>query len=243
MKSCATLKKQWVIIWTYLKGGGWFLALNENGSPFYKLMNEDPFYWERKQTSSAFLNLFNWQFDPNSCDKVFFAVSKHAHKQNNFRGVRHVLVAHSKQNRTENESLTFKIHNITAWICEAVEKEQKKSPPSAIRECLSSHEWVKLAYPCPRTRWRSTSSFQVKETFIQLGEEGRSRTWASIDMRHICHGNDVEPRQCTVIAEIFARDLISYILYFWLKIRNLVAYENHARIEVHETQPRLYENV
>ena len=55
---------------------------------------------------------------------------------------------------------------------------------------------VSVTYPCPRTHWRSTSSFQVEETFIQFGEERRSRTWASIDMHHVCHGSDVEPRQC-----------------------------------------------
>ena len=57
-------------------------------------------------------------------------------------------------------------------------------------------------------------------------------------------GNTLDRMGCwvsTVIAEIFVRDLISYISYFWLKVRNLVAYENHARIEVHETQPSLYE--
>ena len=32
----------------------------------------------------------------------------------------------------------------------------------------------------------------------------------------------------TVIAQIFVRDLISYISYFWRKARNLVAYENHT---------------
>ena len=33
-----------------------------------------------------------------------------------------------------------------------------------------------------------------------------------------------------VMADIFVRNLISYISFFWLKVRNLVAYENHARI-------------
>ena len=33
----------------------------------------------------------------------------------------------------------------------------------------------------------------------------------------------------TVIAQIFVRDLSSYISYFWRKVRNLVAYENHTR--------------
>ena len=46
----------------------------------------------------------------------------------------------------------------------------------------------------------------------------------------------------TVIAEIFVRDLISYISYFWLKVRNLVAYESYARIPVYVTSPSLYEN-
>ena len=39
----------------------------------------------------------------------------------------------------------------------------------------------------------------------------------------------------TVIAENFVRDLISYISYFWLKVRNLVAYESYARIPVYVT--------
>ena len=37
-------------------------------------------------------------------------------------------------------------------------------------------------------------------------------------------------------------DLVSFIPYFWLKVRNLVAYENHARIQVYVTQPTLFEN-
>ena len=51
---------------------------------------------------------------------------------------------------------------------------------------------------------------------------------------------DADP--CTVIAEIFVRDLISYISYFLGKVRNLVAYKNHARIQVYLTPPSLYEN-
>ena len=47
----------------------------------------------------------------------------------------------------------------------------------------------------------------------------------------------------TVIAEIFVLDLISYISYFSLKVRNLVAYGNHARIAVYVTPPSLYENL
>ena len=46
----------------------------------------------------------------------------------------------------------------------------------------------------------------------------------------------------TVIAQIFVRDLISYISYFWRKVRNLVAYENHTRMHVYLTPPSLYEN-
>ena len=46
----------------------------------------------------------------------------------------------------------------------------------------------------------------------------------------------------TVIAQIFVRDLISYISYFWRKVRNLVAYENHTRINAYLTPPSLYEN-
>ena len=37
----------------------------------------------------------------------------------------------------------------------------------------------------------------------------------------------------TVIPELFVRDLISYISYFRLKVRNLVANERHARIQVY----------
>ena len=47
----------------------------------------------------------------------------------------------------------------------------------------------------------------------------------------------------TVIAQIFVRDLISYVSYFWRKVRNLVAYENHTRIQVYLTPPSLYENL
>ena len=46
----------------------------------------------------------------------------------------------------------------------------------------------------------------------------------------------------TVIAQIFVRDLISYISYLWRKVRNLVAYENHTRIQVCLTPPSLYGN-
>ena len=45
----------------------------------------------------------------------------------------------------------------------------------------------------------------------------------------------------TVIAQIFVRDLISYISYFLRKVRNLVAYQNHTRIQVYLTPPSLYE--
>ena len=47
----------------------------------------------------------------------------------------------------------------------------------------------------------------------------------------------------TVIAENFVRDLFSYISYFWLKVRNLVAYESYARTHVYVTLPSLYENL
>ena len=47
---------------------------------------------------------------------------------------------------------------------------------------------------------------------------------------------------CTVVAQFFVRDLISYISYFWRKVRNLVAYENHTRIQVYLTPPLLYES-
>ena len=46
----------------------------------------------------------------------------------------------------------------------------------------------------------------------------------------------------TVIAQIFVRNLISYISYFWQKVRNLVAHENHTRMQVFLTPPTLYEN-
>ena len=46
----------------------------------------------------------------------------------------------------------------------------------------------------------------------------------------------------TVIAQIFVRDLISYISYFSRKVRNLVAYENHTRMHVYLTPTSLYEN-
>ena len=46
----------------------------------------------------------------------------------------------------------------------------------------------------------------------------------------------------TVIAQIFIRDLISYISYFWRKVRTLVAYENPTRIQVYLTPPSPYEN-
>ena len=49
-------------------------------------------------------------------------------------------------------------------------------------------------------------------------------------------------RLATVIAQIFVRDLISYISYFSRKVRNLVAYENHTRMHVYLTPPSLYEN-
>ena len=44
------------------------------------------------------------------------------------------------------------------------------------------------------------------------------------------------------IAEIFVRDLVSFISYFWLRVRNLVAYENHARIPVFVTWFLRYES-
>ena len=47
----------------------------------------------------------------------------------------------------------------------------------------------------------------------------------------------------TVNAEIFVRDLISYISYFWLKVRNLVAHETRARIPVCVMPPSLYKNL
>ena len=46
--------------------------------------------------------------------------------------------------------------------------------------------------------------------------------------------------QVTVIAEIFVRDFISYFSYFRLKVRNLVADENHARRTVYATPSLLY---
>ena len=46
-----------------------------------------------------------------------------------------------------------------------------------------------------------------------------------------------------VIAEVFECKLIPYVSYFWLKVRNLEAYENLARIQVYVTLPSLYENL
>ena len=48
---------------------------------------------------------------------------------------------------------------------------------------------------------------------------------------------------CTVIAEIFVRDLISHCSYFRLKVRNLGANENHARKTACATPSSLYENL
>ena len=90
--------------------------------------------------------------------------------------------------------------------------------------------WGKLSSrfrQCPTTfhqRWTfclSNKGFQLHPNRVSIGSSTRS----------------------TVIADIFVRDLISYISYFWLKVRNLVAYENHARIQVHDTQPSLYKNL
>ena len=47
----------------------------------------------------------------------------------------------------------------------------------------------------------------------------------------------------TVIAEIFVRDLISYVSYFRPNVRNLVAYEDYARITVYATPSSLYGNL
>ena len=47
----------------------------------------------------------------------------------------------------------------------------------------------------------------------------------------------------SVIAEIFLGDLISFISYFWLRVRNLQSYENHARIPMYVTPSLLYGNL
>ena len=47
----------------------------------------------------------------------------------------------------------------------------------------------------------------------------------------------------TVIAEIFVRDLISYFSYFWVKVQNFVACENHACIPGYVTPPLQYKNL
>ena len=69
---------------------------------------------------------------------------------------------------------------------------------------------------------------------------GRTKNPVSTSIQHwfihACHNVH------TVIAQIFVRDLISYISYFLRKVRNLVAYENHTRIQVYLTPPSLYEN-
>ena len=44
------------------------------------------------------------------------------------------------------------------------------------------------------------------------------------------------------IAEMFIRDVVLYVSNFWLEVRNLVAYEHHARMPVYVTPPLLYES-
>ena len=43
-----------------------------------------------------------------------------------------------------------------------------------------------------------------------------------------------------IIAEIFAGNFISYILYFWVKVRKLLAYKDFARIQVYGNPHSLY---
>ena len=55
---------------------------------------------------------------------------------------------------------------------------------------------------------------------------------------------DAYNNQITVIADIFIHDLISYISYFRLKVRKLVAYGSHARIsELYVTPSSQYGNL
>ena len=41
----------------------------------------------------------------------------------------------------------------------------------------------------------------------------------------------------------FCSDSTLYVLYIWLNVRNLVAYENHAGMQVYLTLSFLYENL
>ena len=54
--------------------------------------------------------------------------------------------------------------------------------------------------------------------------------------------NHIDDRPSTVVAEISICDLVSYISYFWMKVRNLVAYET-MDVSVYVSPPSLYENL
>ena len=93
--------------------------------------------------------------------------------------------------------------------------------------------------------WQQMSSLKYPNTSLQaigfLISTFRSDCAAFVRMTN---GRLTETKYfITVIAQIFVRDLISCILYFWRKVRNLVAYENHIRIQVNLTPPSLYTNL
>ena len=74
-----------------------------------------------------------------------------------------------------------------------------------------------------------------KEKTIGMGEREREREREEqTEKKYTDHTH-------TVIAEILVRDLISYISYFWLKVRKLVAYESLVRIPVYVTPPSRFE--
>ena len=72
---------------------------------------------------------------------------------------------------------------------------------------------------------------------VNAGSEEEKNLFQNIRQRRERNGGD------TVKAEIFVHNLISYILYFCLKVRNLVAHKNYARIPVYVTPSSLYENL
>ena len=83
---------------------------------------------------------------------------------------------------------------------------------------------------------------EVRELFLFFAKLSKLYTCPALSVHHsVLLGP--HRQNSTVIAQIFVRDLISYISYFWRKVRNLVAYENHTRIQVYLTPPSLYENL
>ena len=97
----------------------------------------------------------------------------------------------------------------------------------------------------PSADWLSKLRVEVSlNTVSPAGETWQSSSERVFIEKHFCRcgvDKSADKTVTTVIADIFVRDLISYISYFWLEVRNLVGYENHARIQVHDTQPSLYE--